>query len=239
VRESLQLLGLNETAVEKIVAFIKIQGDKTEIFSRLLQLGVANSVFNIGVGELKEVVEKMEQLGVPAECYKIDLSIARGLDYYTGTVYETILNGHAEIGSICSGGRYDNLAAYYTDRQLPGVGVSIGLTRLFYKLQEAGLIKSDVATLSRVLIVPLVAELSPVLGLANFLRQNQIPAEVYFEDAQLKKKLDYADKLKIPYVIFVGEDEIKEGKWTVKNMKTGEQNKVDNEELLKKISIQD
>lgn len=235
VGELLGQLGLDDKATRKIISFVSIKGENSEILAELAKLGVTNNTFNQGLEELKEVVEKIDQLGVPRQYYKVDLTIARGLDYYTGTVYETVLNGHDDIGSICSGGRYDNLAEYYTNRKLPGVGVSIGLTRLFYKLKEAGLIQGGVSTISKVLIVPLVKQVDSVLKLADFLRQNGVPTEIYFEEATLKKKLEYADKLKIPFVIFVGEDEVREQKWILKNMKTGEQTEFNYEELLIKL----
>ncbi len=235
VGELLGQLGLDDKATRKIISFVSIKGENSEIFSELTKLGVSNEVFNRGFSELKEVVEKIGQLGVPQKYFKVDLAIARGLDYYTGTVYETVLNGHDDIGSICSGGRYDNLAEYYTNHKLPGVGVSIGLTRLFYKLKEAGLIQVGASSTSRVLIVPIIKQIDPVLKLANFLRKNGVPTEIYFEEAALKKKLEYADKLKIPFVIFIGEDEVREQKWTLKDMETGEQVKSNSEELLIKL----
>ena len=152
----------------------------------------------------------------------VDLTIARGLDYYTGTVYETFLNKYRELGSVCSGGRYENLAEYYTDKSLPGVGISIGLTRFFYKLNELNIIKADRKSISDVLIIPVVEDLKEPIKLAADLRKMGVNTEVYLNDKKLKAKLKYADKLQIPYTIIIGEDEIKSNKIKVKNMETGE-----------------
>ena len=154
--------------------------------------------------------------------YKIDLCIARGLDYYTGTVYETTFNKHPEIGSICSGGRYDNLAEYYTDKKLPGVGISIGLTRLFYILSTMGYLNASSAG-PAVLVIPMTSDLSYAIGTATAMRAAGVPAQIYFEQKKFKHKIGYADKLGIPFAAFIGEDEIAAGKVTLKNMTTGEQ----------------
>ena len=161
--------------------------------------------------------------GIPEANFKVDLTIARGLDYYTGTVYETFLNQYRELGSVCSGGRYENLAEYYTDKQLPGVGISIGLTRLFYKLNELQLIKAEKKSIAEVLVVPMVQDLTVPIQIATNLRKKGISTEVYLNDKKLKAKMKYADKLEIPYVIVVGEDEINSGIVKIKNMKTGEE----------------
>ena len=163
----------------------------------------------------------------------MDLTIARGLDYYTGTVYETTLLDHPEIGSVCSGGRYDNLAAYYTDRQLPGVGISIGLTRLFYVLGEQGMLNPDLPTApADVLILPMTDELAPAIALATKLRQGGIRTQLYTEAKKFKAKMNYADKLAIPYVLFLGEDEIAQGIVTCKDMVSGEQTKLSADDTL-------
>ena len=161
--------------------------------------------------------------GIPEANFKVDLTIARGLDYYTGTVYETFLNQYRELGSVCSGGRYENLAEYYTDKQLPGVGISIGLTRLFYKLNELQLIKAEKKSIAEVLVVPMVQDLTVPIQIATDLRKKGISTEVYLNDKKIKAKMKYADKLEIPYVIVVGEDEINSGIVKIKNMKTGEE----------------
>ncbi len=166
----------------------------------------------------------MADFGVPDDHFAIDLTIARGLDYYTGTVYETTMNAHPEIGSICSGGRYDDLAGYYTDRRLPGVGISIGLTRLFYVLDEQGLLNDEVRTApADVLVLPMTEDLSFALRAATALRGEGIRTQLYTEKKKMKAKMTYADRLGIPFVVFVGDDEIASGKLAVKNMVSGEQ----------------
>ena len=164
---------------------------------------------------------------MPDTHFKIDLTIARGLDYYTGTVYETFLNDYKEIGSVCSGGRYENLAGYYTDQKLPGVGISIGLTRLFYKLNELQLIKSDKYSMSDILIIPMLEDMTVAIQLASNLRKEGINTEVYLNDKKLKAKFKYADKLKIPYVVVIGEDEINTNTVKIKNMNTGDETSVE------------
>ncbi len=160
------------------------------------------------------------------------MTIARGLDYYTGTVYETFLDDYPEIGSICSGGRYDDLASYYTKQKLPGVGVSIGLTRLFYQLREANLIKAVDNTLTEVLVIPMENCLEKAIQIANKLRDNEINTQIYLEDVKLGKKFGYADKLDIPYVIIIGTEEIENNRYTLRDMKTGEQASLNLEELI-------
>lgn len=183
-----------------------------------------NELFDRGVEELSTVVNYMSAFGVPAENYQVDLTIARGLDYYTGTVYETAMLDHPEIGSICSGGRYDNLAEYYTNKQLPGVGISIGLTRLFFVLEDQKYLNDDLLTSpADVLVLPMTEDLSPAIALATQLREVGIRTQLYTENKKFKQKIGYADKLGIPYVVFLGEDEVKAGKAAVKDMATGEQ----------------
>lgn len=172
--------------------------------------------------------------GVPKEYYMIDLSIARGLDYYTGTVYETIIDNYPEIGSICSGGRYDNLAEFYTDRKLPGVGISIGLTRLFFILNEYGLLKNeDQKSIAEYMILPMVEDLSFPIDMATKLRSKGKNVEIYFDNKPMKKKMNYANKQNVPFVIVIGEDEIAQNKVMVKNMLTGEQELKSVEDLIK------
>ena len=172
---------------------------------------------------------------MPEEYFTIDLKIARGLDYYTGTVYETFLNDYKKLGSICSGGRYENLAEYYTDKKLPGVGISIGLTRLFYQLSQLDAIKADRNTVSDVLVVPIDSEIDCSLRLASSLREAGINTDIYSEDAKIKKKMKYADKWNIPYVIIIGEEERNTGLYTLKNMQTGEQKTLSLEDIIKNI----
>ena len=184
-------------------------------------------MFVEGLAELEQVVKYIRVFGVPDTHFKIDLTIARGLDYYTGTVYETFLNDYKEIGSVCSGGRYENLAGYYTDQKLPGVGISIGLTRLFYKLNELQLIKSDKYSMSDILIIPMLEDMTVAIQLTSNLRKEGINTEVYLNDKKLKAKLKYADKLKIPYVVVIGEDEINTNTVKIKNMNTGDETAVE------------
>ena len=191
------------------------------------------NIFNASVNELKEVVENIRLFGVPDKNFTVDLTIARGLDYYTGTVYETFLNDYREIGSVCSGGRYENLAEYYTDKKLPGVGVSIGLTRLFYKLNELNLIKAKKKSISDVLIIPMIEDLTVPIEIASELRKSDIKTEIYLNNKKLKAKFKYADKLEIPYVVVIGEDEIEENKYKLKDMKTGNEQLVDISQMIR------
>ena len=165
----------------------------------------------------------------------VDLTIARGLDYYTGTVYETNLKGYESIGSVCSGGRYENLAGYYTKKNLPGVGISIGLTRLFYNLKELGLLKTKEKSISKVDIITMGVGVENAVEISNILRDNNIPNEIYKEDSKTKAKFSYANNLEIPYVIIIGEEEIEKNLYTLKNMITGEQEMLNEEEILRKI----
>ena len=186
-----------------------------------------NELFDLGVSELETVVKYMSAYGVPEDHFMVDLTIARGLDYYTGTVYETIMLDHPEVGSICSGGRYDNLAEYYTDKQLPGVGISIGLTRLFSVLEAQGYLNEELLTApADVLILPMTEDLSTAISFATTLRDAGVRAQLHCEKKKFKQKLSYADKLSIPYAAFLGEDEIAQGKVTVKDLTTGEQQTV-------------
>jgi histidyl-tRNA synthetase len=173
------------------------------------------------------VVKYLGAFGVDEDHFAVDLTIARGLDYYTGTVYETVLLDHPEVGSVCSGGRYDNLAEYYTEKQLPGVGISIGLTRLFYVLQEQGMLNPDLPTApADVLILPMTEDLSPAVAFATSCREGGVRAQLYTEPKKFKAKMNYADKLGVPFVAFLGEDEVQNGVVSLKDMTSGEQEKV-------------
>lgn len=212
----------------EILKFIAISGGSEAILKSLEGYRGRNSLFDEGLNELSMVVKYLGSFGVPAENFVVDLTIARGLDYYTGTVYETSLLDHPEVGSVCSGGRYDNLAEYYTEKQLPGVGISIGLTRLFYVLGEQGMLNPDLPTApTDVLILPMTEELAPAISFATLLRENGVRAQLHCEEKKFKAKISYADKLRIPYVVFLGEDEIKAGVVACKDMTTGEQTKLD------------
>ncbi len=183
-----------------------------------------NQLLDLGLEELGTVARYMAAFGVPHDHFVIDLTIARGLDYYTGTVYETVLLDHPEVGSICSGGRYDNLAEYYTDKQLPGVGISIGLTRLFFVLQEQALLNPDLNTApADLLILPMTEDYSAAISFATSLRECGVRAQLHSEKKKFKQKLSYADKLGIPFAAFLGEDEVKAGVVAVKDLVSGEQ----------------
>ena len=223
VIEELEKIGIPSDAINKIMDFIEIEGTTDEKLQKLNELNIKNEEFEKGLDELTQVVKYVRIFGIPEANFKVDLTIARGLGYYTGTVYETFLNQYRELGSVCSGGRYENLAEYYTDKQLPGVGISIGLTRLFYKLNELQLIKAEKKSISEVLIVPMVEDLTVPISIANDLRKSGINTEIFLNDKKLKAKMKYADKLEIPYVIVIGEDEINSGIVKIKNMKTGEE----------------
>ena len=216
--------GVSEEQADEILRFIAIRGTNAEVLDALQAWSGKNEVFDTGLAELTAVAAQLSAFGVPEENFAIDLTIARGLDYYTGTVYETTLDDHREIGSVCSGGRYDDLAAYYTDRKLPGVGISIGLTRLFYVLGEQGMLNDALPTApADCLLLPMTDDLSAAVRLATALRQAGIRTQLYSEQKKFKAKMQYADKLGIPYVIFLGEDEIARGECSVKELRTGKQ----------------
>ena len=218
-------IGLTGEAADEILKFIAIQGDNGQVLTALEDYRGRNERFDQGLDERTTVVKYLAAFGVPEDHFAVDLTIARGLDYYTGTVYETTMLDHPEIGSICSGGRYDNLAEYYTDKQLPGVGISIGLTRLFYVLSEQGMLNGDMNTApTDVLILPMTDDLSPAISFASRLRQAGIRTQLYTEQKKFKQKMSYADKLGVPYVVFLGEDEVRLGAVSVKDMISGEQN---------------
>lgn len=240
VIEELNKLGVEEQSIQKIINFIEIEGTTDEKISKLQALKIENENFNKGLTELIQVVKYVRDFGIPEDNFKVDLTIARGLDYYTGTVYETFLKEYRELGSICSGGRYENLAEYYTDKKLPGVGISIGLTRLFYKLNELNLIKVDKKAISDVIIIPMVEDLQVPISVATKLRSLGINTEIYLNNKKLKAKFKYADKLKIPYSIIIGEDELTTKTIKIKNMETGEELKfnIDNiEEIKQKLNL--
>ena len=217
-------VGVSQENAEEILKFMAITGETRQVLAALEGYTGRNEVFDQGLKELTAVVENLGAFGVPEENFAVDLTIARGLDYYTGTVYETTLLDHPEIGSVCSGGRYDNLAEYYTDRQLPGVGISIGLSRFFYVLEEQKLLNTSLSTApADALILPMGQELAPAIALATRLRQAGIRTQLYSEQKKFKQKMAYADKLGVPYCVFLGEDEIAAGTCSVKDMATGQQ----------------
>jgi histidyl-tRNA synthetase len=216
-------MGIAEEIGIKITEFIAIKGSNEFVISKLKELDNGNELLGQGIEELSFVANAAKALGVPEEYFKIDLSIARGLDYYTGTVYETTFNRHPEIGSICSGGRYDNLAGFYTDKKLPGVGISIGLTRLFFILSDKEYLNRENCFGADVLVIPMNEDMEYPLNVTETLREQGIKTQIYLENKKFKAKMNYANKLEIPFVVFIGEDEIKEKQVTLKNFKTGEQ----------------
>ncbi len=235
VAEELEKIQVPQVAIKKILDFIQISGDNDEKIAQLEKMITQEGELKQGIDELKSVVHNVRALGVPEENFQVELSIARGLDYYTGTVYETFLNDYRSLGSICSGGRYDNLAEYYTDKKLPGVGVSIGITRLFYQLNELKALKQYKENIADVLVIPMVEDIKPCLQIATQLREKGIATQVYLEDKKMKAKLKYADKLHIQKVIIIGEDEIQNHKVTLKDMITGEQQTICIEEAIEKL----
>ena len=215
---------LTEAQADEILKFIAITGTNAEVIAALEGYCGKNEIFDKGLEELKAVTANLAAFGVPEANFAVDLTIARGLDYYTGTVYETTLLDHPEIGSVCSGGRYDDLAGYYTDKQLPGVGISIGLTRLFYVLDEQGLLNPELPSApADALVLPMTAEPAPAIALAEALRCAGVRVQLYGEQKKFKQKMSYADKLGVPFAVLLGEDELAQGKCSVKNMRTGEQ----------------
>ena len=233
VKKELEDLEISKDNIEKIIEFISINGSNDEIINKLKDLRIENELFIEGLHELSKTVEYIRLFGVPEENFAVDLTIARGLDYYTGTVYETFLNDYPEIGSVCSGGRYDDLATYYTKQKLPGVGISIGLTRLFYQLTEGKIIKSTDNSLTQVLVIPMDGFMDKAIEGASILRKEGIYSQIYFEDGKMGKKFNYADKLNIPYVMIIGKEEAENNKYSFRNMKTGEQKTISIEEVLK------
>ena len=235
VKEELLKIDVIEEKIEKIEEFLNISGNTDEKIQKLKDLNFASEIYQNGIEELEEVIKYVRLFNIPEENFVIDLTIARGLDYYTGTVYETNLKGYESIGSVCSGGRYENLAGYYTKKNLPGVGISIGLTRLFYNLKELGLLKTDKKSISKVDIITMGIGVENAIEISNLLREKNIPNEIYKEDSKTKAKFSYANNLEIPYVIVIGEDEKEKGVYTLKDMTTGEQETLTKEEVLEKI----
>ena len=219
--------GLTEAQANEILAFISIRGTNAQVIAALEGYTGKDELFDQGLSELKAVTANLSAFGVPEENFAVDLTIARGLDYYTGTVYETTLLDHPEIGSVCSGGRYDNLAGYYIEKSLPGVGISIGLTRLFYVLDEQGLLNPQLPSApADALVLPMTESAAPAIALAETLRSAGLRVQLYGEQKKFKQKMAYANKLGVPFAVLLGEDEIAEGMCSVKNMATGEQQKL-------------
>ena len=216
---------------ENVLDFMAICGSNSDVIEALERYRGMDEIFDQGLDELIAVTKYLQDFGVPEDNFAVDLTIARGLDYYTGTVYETVMTEHPEIGSVCSGGRYDNLAEYYTDKQLPGVGISIGLTRLFYVLNEQGLLSDELVTAPcDALVLPMTEELGFAVAAATALRKAGVRTQLYGEKKKFKAKMGYADKLAVPFAVLIGEDEMKEGVLSVKDMATGEQVKLSPDE---------
>ena len=233
VREELGKIGVSQEGIEAILRFTDISGAPEEILESLDTLGVDNEQFLQGKEELAQVCKYITAYKVSRENFAVNLKIARGLDYYTGTVYETVLDDYPSLGSICSGGRYDELASNYTKQSLPGVGISIGLSRLFYQLREAGILQnSDKGTTTELLIIPMADTVEYAMEIAATLRETGINTEVYLNEGKMGKKFSYADKLGIRYVSVIGEDEMKSGMLRVKNMESGEQQDMRLEQVI-------
>lgn len=231
VKSELSLLDIDSDKVSKIIDFIRISGDAFTKIERLKNLGITDEVFNEGVNELETVINNIKARGLDSNFYDVDLTIARGLDYYTGTVYETILKDYPSIGSVCSGGRYENLATYYTDKKLPGVGISIGLTRLFYQLKEAGVIKTTDSSVADITILPMTENYEYVYKFSNLLKRFGVRVDTAFL-GKFKQLMRYADKQKTPYVLIIGDDEISKGVAVLKDMFTGLQTEVTLENII-------
>ena len=231
VKSELSLLDIDNDKVSKIIDFIRISGDAFTKIERLKNLGITDEVYNEGVNELETVINNIIASGLDSNFYDVDLTIARGLDYYTGTVYETILKDYPSIGSVCSGGRYENLATYYTDKKLPGVGISIGLTRLFYQLKEAGVIKTTDSSVADITILPMTENYEYVYKFSNLLKRFGVRVDTAFL-GKFKQLMRYADKQKTPYVLIIGDDEISKGVAVLKDMFTGLQTEVTLENII-------
>ncbi len=241
VRESLmgEAFGLSAEAAQRVLEFVAIRsGSHADAMAKLAALGSGGEAFEQGRKELIEVLDMVRALGVPERNYAINLSIARGLDYYTGTVYETTLDAYPQIGSICSGGRYENLAGHYTKSHLPGVGISIGLTRLFWQLREAGLVSTADSSVEVLVSQMDESRLPLYLELAGQLRAAGINTEVQLEAKRLAKQFQYADRAGIRFVLVLGEDEAANGTVTVKDMRKQEQFSVARTDLVKALRVE-
>lgn len=230
--QELKKLGLDDEQTDKVISFTNISGSNDEVLSQLGSMDVDSEQFRSGVEKLSQLIDALRSMKVPEHRFQIDLKIARGLDYYTGTVYETVLSEHPEVGSVCSGGRYDNLASHYTDTELPGVGISIGLSRLFYKLRELGVIQATAMSPAKIVVMPFgEQQLSAGLEAAHSLRAAGHSVMLYSEPNNLKKKMRYADRMGFDWVVLIGEQEAEAGTVSLKNMKSGESESVRMDEL--------
>lgn len=238
IRASLKLdYDVSDEKIEELLSFIKITGTNDEIINQLKNVKINNELFKQGVTELEEVVRLIRLNGLEENYFEINLTIVRGLDYYTGTVYETFLTNYRNLGCVCGGGRYDNLTGYYSKNKFVGVGASIGLTRLFDQIKEMNLLNYKNKSVTKVLVIPMNNEFKEnAIKIASTLRNEKIRTEINYENTKFKNKLSYADKLNIPYIIILGETEIAENKVTIKNMQTREQFYVTIEEAIKIIN---
>ena len=232
VKKELNDLGINNDDVNKIIDFITLSGNNDEKLNILKNNYCDNDIFNLGVSELESVIRDLELRKVPSKNFEIDLTIARGLDYYTGTVYETKLINYPGIGSVCSGGRYENLAEFYTDKKLPGVGISIGLTRLFYQLMEAGIIKVQDESSSDIMILPMCDNFDYIYEINNILKSQNISTNICYIEKGFKQKIRYADRMKNKYIIIIGEDEVQNNNIVLKNMIDGNQITINKNDLI-------
>jgi histidyl-tRNA synthetase len=241
VRDTLvgDAFGLSAEVAQKILDLVQVRSSSVEdAWAKLDALGAGSELMEQGRTELKEVLGLIRDFGVPETHFMLNLSIMRGLDYYTGTVYETTLNDHPQIGSICSGGRYENLAGQYTKSHLPGVGISIGLTRLYWQLRDAGLISTATSTVDVLVTQMDAAHMPAYLALAGELRGAGIATEVVLEGGKLGKQFKYADRAGIRFVIVLGEDELTKGVVTVKDLRREDQFEVARSELIKTLRVE-
>lgn len=232
----LEKFGLNVIQINKIFDFINLSElENKEVLDKLLNTEINNDVYFEGLNELNKVYKYMELFGIPTKNIKIDLTITRGLDYYTGTVFETFLDGYESIGSICSGGRYDDLASNFTKQKYPGIGLSIGLTRLFYQLNESNLLKKQEEKVNHnILVIPMSEEVYDYsIEVVNLLRNNNINSQIYLETTKTKKKFNYADKIGIKKAIIIGETEKQNKTISLRNFENGDQEEFKLENLVK------
>ena len=241
VKNELKNLNILDNQINKIIEFINISGSNQEKIDKLKSLNIDNDKFNKGIEELENVINDLRARRVSSENYQITLTIARGLDYYTGSVFETKLKDYPNIGSVCSGGRYENLAEYYTDKKLPGVGMSIGLTRLFYQLVEANIIKTDKCSSSEIMILPMCNNYEYIYEIQDMLLNIGISVNICYLEKGLKQKMKYANKLLTKYVLIIGDDEIEKDTVILKNMYEGIQFEIPRNDLnnIKEVYLQE
>ena len=237
VKKELSELEVSSDKIDSIINFISIDGTNLEKINKLKNLNIENEKFNEGINELEFVITNLNSMNIDSKNYEIDLTIARGLDYYTGTVYETRLVDYPGVGSVCSGGRYDDLASYYTDKKLPGVGISIGLTRLFYQLMEANIINKEESSVSEITVLPMTENFEYVYKVANIFRNNNIKTDICYL-GKFKQLMRYADRQKTPFIVIIGDDEISNNVVTIKNMTTGDQEQISLDNLIEEYKKQ-